>query len=281
MKLVIAFVILIIGHNNIKCQTAFDSNFVWTEVFYDSFSPLKTSRKVTISSHPTIINNLTYYALLMTDSFDGVQWDTTNTYFRTANKKVYMKWPDKEVLLYDFAAEIGETFLTSLDVKLEVIMTDSVVIANGGARKRLILSCVWNESLEQVHWIEGVGSNMGFTQNVVCQFDWYVTSLCTYYKGDLLYKNPDVDTCWLVITSNTEPYPSTIAVFPNPANNSLNISDLGLKVTTTNILDLFGNILKSESKQEIDISMLPAGSYLIQFLLEDGGKFCRRFIKIE
>lgn len=76
----------------------------------------------------------------------------------TTNRKVYFRpsgWP-AEMLLYDFAAEVGPypwTYLFETD-ELSVTAIDTVLIGNSPHR-RLVID-------EYVHLIEGIGDDMGF-----------------------------------------------------------------------------------------------------------------------
>jgi len=72
-----------------------------------------------------------------------------------------------------------------------------------------------------------------------------------------------------------------ISVFPNPANNELNISDRALNATLIEIIDLRGRVVleTGNDSQVITISGLEAGSYFIRFTNESGIVGYSKFVK--
>lgn len=69
-----------------------------------------------------------------------------------------------------------------------------------------------------------------------------------------------------------------IFIYPNPVKNTLNFSE---KVKDISVVDFSGNVLKTNDKitQELDISNLPKGIYLIKGLTEKGQKFSNKIVK--
>jgi hypothetical protein len=63
---------------------------------------------------------------------------------------------------------------------------------------------------------------------------------------------------------------SSVIVYPNPANNQINIESNGGEIIEINITDLNGKRLGSYSKNLIDISKLESGSYIISVQTQDG-----------
>ena len=280
IKTCILPVILILACNIMVSQNIrFDSNFVWTEAHNNAFSPWTTSTRVKLNPTPTVINNLTYYSLLTSVSFEGDEWDTTTNYIRTSNQKVYLLRYDKEIVLYDFEAEIGDKFMTYHDNELEVIDVDTVSIQNGESRRRLKLICTQIPS-DPLYWIEGIGSNMGFDQGSVCQFDWYTTSLCAYYKDELLYKHPEVDTCWLVITSSQEITRQSLSVYPNPFEDYITLDIEASQISEIIISDMMGRMVYKGKEREIQVDKPGPGYYSLLVIYKNGIKASSKLIKL-
>ena len=63
---------------------------------------------------------------------------------------------------------------------------------------------------------------------------------------------------------------SSVIVYPNPANNQINIESNGGEIIEINITDLNGKRLGTYSKNLIDISKLESGSYIISVQTQDG-----------
>lgn len=78
-------------------------------------------------------------------------------------------------------------------------------------------------------------------------------------------------------------------LFPNPAQNSVTLSTANTQLSGTyqvNIMDLRGKVYRNDRielrpRQEIEISTLPAGMYVINLFNEDKGIARLRFLKIE
>lgn len=62
----------------------------------------------------------------------------------------------------------------------------------------------------------------------------------------------------------------SIVVYPNPANNQINIESNGAEIIEISIIDLNGKRLGSYSKNLIDISHLDSGSYIISVQTQKG-----------
>jgi hypothetical protein len=78
----------------------------------------------------------------------------------------------------------------------------------------------------------------------------------------------------------TENY--NLAVYPNPTSQKLTISaDIPLKNTIVNIYSISGKLIKSEipnALNEIDVSKLSAGTFLLKIYSEDG-VIVKKFVK--
>jgi hypothetical protein len=73
---------------------------------------------------------------------------------------------------------------------------------------------------------------------------------------------------------------SSINVYPNPANDVINI-EYNKKINRVNILDINGKLLLSQNKTtEINTSKIPNGYYVLKLLTDDGNiKFSKLLIQ--
>ena len=140
------------------------------------------------------------------------------------------------------------------------------------------LRCTQIDS-DPIYWIDGIGSNMGFDQFSTCQFDWYTTLLCAYKENEFIYKNPEVDTCWLQITSSSFLKPDNIGFFPNPVTDILVISDPEELLKSVSIMSLDGKTRYQGSDLQIHTSHFSQGIYLAQIKLKHGESFVQKLIK--
>ena len=82
---------------------------------------------------------------------------------------------------------------------------------------------------------------------------------------------------------NDEIAKQELTIFPNPANNILNIKSSWLNQNaggTVSIYSVIGNVVKSEKlSNEIDVSFLNTGLYFIQFSNNQQRTACIKIIK--
>ncbi|HEB62252.1 MAG TPA: T9SS type A sorting domain-containing protein, partial [Bacteroidetes bacterium] len=235
------------------------------------------SRRYRFSPGATKINGLDYYQLLFSNEESGYEWQGDALFFREDSQKVWIYNNGTEKLLYDFALEKGDTFRTDNqdDIYLIVADTDSIELLNGEKRKAIHLYC--SNETDTVNypwyglqtWVEGIGYLSGIlSENSYCMTDNTNTLLCFYNNGEMLYSNPDHTYCW---TSGVEDFPEEEAIiFPNPIHDYLRFSaDTNIDWQKMVILDMFGNKVFSKNisgyvQDQIDISILPAGTYVLK-----------------
>ena len=74
-------------------------------------------------------------------------------------------------------------------------------------------------------------------------------------------------------------------LFPNPAVESIKIDMNGLQAKVATMLNIDGRILRSLTsgmlENEIDISSLPSGTYIVQIITEEGEVVVLKFVRIE
>ena len=81
---------------------------------------------------------------------------------------------------------------------------------------------------------------------------------------------------------NEAPAFSATRVYPNPASEQLTIENGGAG-TKLEVFDIVGKLMMrttlTKSREQIDISSLSGGMYLLSFTAEDGQKGTKRFVK--
>ncbi|MEZ4778674.1 MAG: T9SS type A sorting domain-containing protein [Flavobacteriaceae bacterium] len=176
-----------------------------------------------------------------------------------SEKKIYYRWEDEEYVLYDFNAEIGDELWVNGDF-MEVTDIDYGDFYGMENLRYLVLD--GSEKL-----IEGIGfENHGIagTFEVGCL---YLPIIQTIH---LINMNQP-----LAINDKTL---NNISLFPNPAQNMIQIEsdEQILKVTIYSIL---GEIIASENgTKKIDVSTLQRGLYLIQ-VETSYGRGAQKFMK--
>ena len=148
----------------------------------------------------TIINNHTYTSVYRYWSIKDL---STSAYYAsvrfTEDKKVYVYYDDKEYLVYDFLAQVGDTLEVfggyHYDVNnimpcvVQEVKTDS--ITNRTLMKLYAINVqtgtICNGEFDAIEWIEGVGSTRGFlTEEHPCVVGGLKHWLLCAHKGDEL-----------------------------------------------------------------------------------------------
>ena len=218
------------------------------------------------------------------------------------NKKVFYIPPDstQEFLLYDFAANIGDTvnvihknqsfpsFPSSFQMRK--IVVDSVVYRTIGPRnhKRIYLST----SNDMDMWTEGIGNING----IVSVYSWNSQILwCMSYDDTVYYSNNfslsqennyfygrcDTVSVPLLIEENV--IVSSIKIFPSISSSTISINSpdvlYPLKIIIYNSLGLLYKTQLMNENSLLSIDDYSSGIYLIQILSNDKKYLSTKFIK--
>ncbi len=153
-------------------------------------------------AHDTIINEVLYKRIMNSTDALMNKWDDAG-FIREAGQQVFYrsKNSDTECLLYDFSCSVGD--ILNLDCSCiyeSKFKVDSIkyLPVMGHTRKHIYLSYLENSSTEC--WIEGIGSlsgilNGGGAGN--CATGFHERLLCCSKNDEIIYKDPDFDTCFL------------------------------------------------------------------------------------
>lgn len=244
----------------------------------------------------TVINTQTYVKIKKTEipSINNVNiYPTYTGAIRqdTLNKKIYIVLTDSttERILYDFSLQVGDTVnsvlhdLASdcLGFGVETISLIDSVLINGNYHKVFYIqgSCA-DMSLS---YIEGIGSSYGLI--FPNRFDQKESHLsCTKVNG-LTYYPSNTWPCNLPTNVENLDKNHLFDVFPNPVSNEINIIIPDTENSTANIITLLspiGQILITEkisnTKNTIDISLLPKGLYILTISVNEN-IFTKKIIK--
>ncbi len=250
-------------------------NFFLYQVEKDTTINGKTGRKINrITSNAEVLE----YEILYLDS-----------------NKVYYWFENDFHLMYDFAAEIGDTVLFSFksftltppftDTILEVsgkILEKNDVLINGKLLKRVKSSVIPIAGLENEYiwpgdfiYTEQIGHDyleMEVIYKILLPSTGSGSRLRCYNNYiDLSYITPFWDNygnvCDYLLSTNTIKMEQHITVFPNPTKNILNLEiENDLKVTAINLYDIGGNKVKTyiATKRELNIKDITPGNYLLK-----------------
>ena len=174
-----------------------------------------------------------------------------------------------ETLLYDFAASVGDTLCfgePGASFVLDSISTEQI----GGVDRRkfwfgLEYNGLGNPRAKET-WVEGIGSDYGLLWSGYYGIpDGWHCLLCFHQYGELVWQNPEYNTCTYPYDAVEENKDSEISIYPNPGNDMLNICTT-LQNAHVEIYDLSGKLIYSQKITDniisINAEVWPSGAYI-------------------
>lgn len=190
---------------------------------------------------------------------------------------VYDQSNDTDALLYDFNLTDGDTLNSVYAGQGASIIIDSVrttTLLNGDLRKIFYYSDTWGNTCNQFqYYIEGIGSQVGLHFPLV-----YIS--CGSGGGLTCVKSNDIQLyggqCVGTVGLKEEKVHEQLEIYPNPANEVLNISiakDIDLTNASISLFDVMGKEIlnrKIESNTTlIDVSQYTKGVYFYQIIHQE------------
>lgn len=212
----------------------------------------------------TVLDNLTYTTVLMTNDSALTSWSTIG-YLREVDRKVYYRpvSRDSASILYDFNLGLSSKINISNPIfspdyyeTYTVSKIDSVYISSDKRKK-----IYFNED-DMEGWIEGIGSIRGLIYSGVFFINSRLELSCYSENGNVIYKNPKYENCYCSTTD--------IETVSDP-NNDMYSTDgiIYLKGRSKSVFQLFelSGMRIMERKIDsndinIDVTMLKSGLYL-------------------
>jgi len=223
----------------------------------------------------TIIDSNTYLKLYESNEEFPDNWNLW-CYMREDNEKRiwYRRDSDEEeMLMYDFSVEAGDSVLVGLNEPV-YLYVDSIneININQTDRKKYWLSCKTMPEYSET-WIEGIGSNKGvcWGGSVYIVGGWY-WFLCMSENGELIYRNPNYESCYLIAEINEIDKP-VIKIYPNPVKNLFRIENIeNIEIKSISLTKINGQIIKQfdPMKTQLDISEVSSGLYFLKISYKNG-----------
>ncbi|MDD2799173.1 MAG: T9SS type A sorting domain-containing protein [Bacteroidales bacterium] len=193
----------------------------------------------------------------------------------------------KEVLLYDFNLQVGDSIIASwsgLNVTLKVMKVDSLLL-NGEWRKRLQMGqhdAYYGNDYFLHNWIEGIGSDDGILYSTVLVMDSGSTLLCFHRNGELVYINPNFNRCGLISGIENHTISTPFMVKNIDSQNGIYEIQCGSEIEELSITDLQGRIVSHlkpyENNAAFSLIHQPKGVYILQVASSDG-KFMQKIVR--
>lgn len=190
------------------------------------------------------------------------------TLLREEDGKVWKRYSiaHSETLLYDFTASVGDTLRIG-DFAEEMVLDSISMVQIGGVDRRkfwfgLEYDGLGNPRTKET-WVEGIGSDYGLLWTGYFNvFDGWHCLLCFHQKGELVWQNPEYNTCSYPYDAVEENKDSEISVYPNPVRDRVVID--GIEVAEVEVYNALGQRAKMvQSTNEVNVSGLQEGVYLL------------------
>lgn len=238
--------------------------------------PAEKIRHYTFSADSVLKEGKYYHELIYSINMSGGPWISEGAFLREENGRAY-KWQENmpERLLYDFNMGNGDS-LSGADLNQAtryVTQVGTTQLLDGVPRK----SIEFSSSCGASQWVEGIGEIEAlFYSEAFCSLwdgaPYYIRCFST--NGQLLYKRPDISSCYTSSVNDLEI--GAIRVFPNPGSDLLylELENEGA-ISKVMMYNSLGSLVLSKSNfsatnNSIDISKLPSGFYTGIVHLEGG-----------
>jgi hypothetical protein len=119
-------------------------------------------------------------------------------------------------------------------------------------------------------WVEGIGSDFGLLwSGYYGVYDGWHCLLCFHQYGELVWQNPEYNTCTYPYDAVEENKDSEIALYPNPVRDRVVIE--GIEVAEVEVYNTLGQMVKTiQGTNEISVADLPQGVYLLRIADAEG-----------
>lgn len=227
----------------------------------------------------SIINDTIYSKLYMSTEEFPVIWQLYGLWRETKGEKIFKRDLNNhtESLMYDFSLVSGDTFKPSIFT----LKVDSVLTINlgGKLRKHWYLNHVSGDKFYSTVWIEGIGETSSL------KFGALSFLLCFSENGQLVYQNPEYNTCFYTSSINIQNPTKELKVYPNPVSGELFVQ-LTTNIDENYTLELYsvkGELVKKEcldagsNLYRVDMSSLRNGIYILR-MISDSGKYSEEVI---
>lgn len=151
---------------------------------------------------------------------------------------------------------------------------DATALIGIGCNANFTGAYLFESKIKEFYGIETEASNT---------FNYTIEEVNSYYKLTITKTNSD----WLVynsiLLSNPTFNKNTVSLYPNPAQNILNIQNTASNLSKVQIYDLNGRLLQNHAMQtkevSLDVSGLQSGVYLVVLENETGHQITRKIVK--
>ena len=238
------------------------------------------SNYVNWCSGDTIIGDVRYMKIMGTLN-DG--YPHLFTVLREEDGKVWKRHlnTSEETLLYDFTASVGDTLCFGEPGASFVLDSISMVQIGDVDRRKFWFGLEYDglgNPRAKETWVEGIGSDFGLLwSGYYGVYDGWHCLLCFHQYGELVWQNPEYNTCSYPYDAVEENKDSEISVYPNPVRDRVVIE--GIEVAEVEVYNTLGQMVKTiQSTNEISVADLPQGVYLLRIADAEGKDYTNKIM---
>lgn len=261
-----------------------DSTAQWNvlETQY-SFSPVISWQTHILNiSGDTVLNNRSYQVVRYNGSSLLIPIEQNGYYYLRQDTigKVYglINADSAEYLIYDFSKQAGDSFTITVpsiwfnDIKVHIDSTANIF--NGLTRKTQYVTVTTNLGVLNDIFVEGIGAINSFFATPGIEYTYFdgpdYNLLCFSEQANLVYHNPDYNTCtldstWLSINETLTK--NTAQVYPNPTSNAITVAlSNNYRQALFTLSDLTGRMVLQQplaaGNTVVDITGISTGAYI-------------------
>ncbi len=238
------------------------------------------SNYVNWCSGDTIIGDVRYMKIMGTLN-DG--YPHLFTVLREEDGKVWKRHlnTSEETLLYDFTASVGDTLCFGEPGASFVLDSISMVQIGDVDRRKFWFGLEYDglgNPRAKETWVEGIGSDYGLLwSGYYGVYDGWHCLLCFHQYGELVWQNPEYNTCSYPYDAVEENKDSEIALYPNPVRDRVVIE--GIEVAEVEVYNTLGQMVKTiQGTNEISVADLPQGVYLLRIADAEGKDYTNKIM---
>lgn len=238
----------------------------------------------------------------LSKTFHGLGWGMGVTsysigteYTYEANGVVYLRYQNQWDTLYNFNAQVGDSWrmakqpitnVINQNSRIKILATGNLII-NNETRKYLVAEKCDSTNIPLGWFTDTLIENIGFLHDYLLPYDQFDGAVdgneggpfrCYSDNNFATYKPSYLEVCDYIMGTTELEANATFQIFPNPVSDQINIPVSYLdEYKTYQILSSEGKMLQSgETTPQIEAAKLPAGNYTL--LIEN--KTQKRYAKV-
>jgi len=238
----------------------------------------------------------------LTKTYHGLGWDQSITsvtfgyeYTYEANGVVYLRYQNQWDTLYNFNAQVGQSWrmakqpftnVATQNSRIKILATGNLII-NNETRKYLVAEKCDSNNIS-LGWLnDTIIENIGFLHDYLLPYDQFDGAVdgneggpfrCYSDNNFAIYKPNYLEVCDYIMGTTELEGSASFQVYPNPVSDQINIPEtLIQQYNHYRILSSEGKLIqKGQTTEQIVVANLPAGNYTL--LIESQSQ--KRFAKV-